>query len=113
MFSIFRPQHEKISSDADVYIRFYGDAAYCCAQTEERRAFLAGDRQNGERFSRIRMEIARKLDYRPNLDIPEQEILTLLFRRLSDKSATAGTLHTPFATDVWESEGGALRRTKH
>jgi hypothetical protein len=81
VFSLFRPNSVAISADADIYMDKFGDAAYCCSQLQERRAFSSGDHESGEHFSRIRMEIARKLDYRPILDITEQEILELLGAR--------------------------------
>lgn len=114
MFNWFAPDAAQISAQADNYIAAFGDAAYCCAQSEERRAFSAGDKAGGKVFSRIRMEIARKLDYKPNLDIPERDVAKLLAYSSDDSLASSRRmLMMRIATETWDNEGGAGASMRH
>lgn len=58
----------KILADADEYMESFGDNVYREAKKAEHDAWDRGDKKLAKFLFRVRLEIAKRIDYEPGLD---------------------------------------------
>ena len=69
MFLWWLPKNrQKILAEADEYMESFGDDAYREAKKAEHAAWARGDKKLAKFLFRVRMEIAKRIDYEPGLD---------------------------------------------
>jgi hypothetical protein len=69
MFLWWLPKNrQKILAEADEYMESFGDDAYREAKKAEHDAWDRGDTKLAKFLFRVRLEIAKRIDYEPGLD---------------------------------------------